>query len=136
MGPGTYTVLVKLDTARPITFGAAGERSLDAGYYAYTGSAFGPGGLSRVDRHRRVAAGENDTRHWHVDYLLGAEGTSWVGVWITPEADRECEIARSLSGDPITGIGATDCSCVSHLTYSADRESLVDSIATCHEDPA
>ncbi len=42
----------------------------------YTGSALGSGGFSRVERYRAVAAGENDARHWHVDYLLGDETTS------------------------------------------------------------
>ncbi|MFB6109287.1 MAG: DUF123 domain-containing protein [Halodesulfurarchaeum sp.] len=132
MAPGTYTILLALDQPTTITFGAAGERDLDAGYYAYTGSAFGPGGLSRVERHRRVHEGANDTRHWHVDYLLGADAVAWEGAWKTPNADRECAIAGSLAGAPIPGIGATDCGCSSHLRYSSRRHPLVRSIEAAH----
>ena len=70
MTGGTYTLVVSLE-ATTLTFGAAGERSLRAGPHAYIGSALG-GGFTRVERHRELVAGERDTRHWHIDYLLGA----------------------------------------------------------------
>lgn len=127
MATGTYSLLLQLRRDTRITFGAAGERALDAGWYVYTGSAFGPGGLSRVDRHRRVASGENETRHWHVDYLLCADSSHWAGAWTAPR-DAECVIADRLPGDAVPGIGATDCGCPSHLTYSPERESLVEAL--------
>lgn len=132
MDPGTYTILLALDRPTTVTFGAAGDRDLAAGYYAYTGSAFGPGGLSRVDRHRRIYEGDNDTRHWHIDYLLGAEAVRWDGVWKTVGADRECAIAGSLAGTPVSGVGATDCGCPSHLRYNERRDPLVRSIEAAH----
>lgn len=128
MERGTYTLLVALEVPTEIEFGAAGRRELEAGWYAYTGSAFGPGGLKRVDRHRRVADGRNETRHWHVDYLLGARDTTLEGVWTGPGLDAECDVAKSLPGEPIQGIGATDCSCPSHLTYSSSKATLVEEI--------
>jgi Uri superfamily endonuclease len=127
MDGGTYTIVLKLEAPTTIEFGAAGKRGLDTGLYAYTGSAFGPGGLSRIDRHRRVYRGESDTRHWHIDYLLGAPETSWVDVRTTP-ADAECEIARALPGEPIPGIGASDCRCVSHLTAVESRDRFLEAI--------
>ncbi len=68
---GTYTLLIALAKPATIAVGALGECEFSAGRYAYTGSAFGPGGFSRVDRHREVASGDRDVRHWHIDYLLG-----------------------------------------------------------------
>ena len=127
MESGTYSILLELPQETRIEFGAAGERVLAPGWYAYTGSAFGPGGLSRVERHRRVARDENETRHWHVDYLLGAARSRWDGVWTTPR-DAECEIARQLPGEPVTGIGATDCDCTSHLRYSPDRGPMAEAL--------
>ena len=127
MEAGTYSILLELPRETRIEFGAAGERVLDAGWYAYTGSAFGPGGLSRVERHRRVARGENDTRHWHVDYLLGAAPSRWDGVWTTTR-DAECMVAGQLPGEAIQGIGATDCDCASHLQYTPDRASMVQAL--------
>lgn len=128
MDPGTYTLLVALEEPARITFGAVGTRDLDAGYYTYTGSAFGPGGLSRVTRHREVATGERTTRHWHVDYLIGHDDTIFLDAWTAPGADAECRFARSIDGRPIPGIGATDCDCPSHVHYGSDREHLVASL--------
>ena len=124
MEPGTYSILLELPREIRIEFGAAGERVLSAGWYTYTGSAFGPGGLSRVERHRRVARGENGTRHWHVDYLLGADSTRWDGVWTTTR-DAECQIAAALPGDRVEGIGATDCGCQSHLRFTSEKVKTV-----------
>ena len=132
MNTGTYTLLLELEAKTSITFGAAGTRHLKAGYYAYTGSALGPGGLSRVDRHRAVCTGANPTRHWHVDYILGASETTWEGSWTAP-VDAECRVARTIPGKPIAGIGATDCDCDSHLTYSPERRLLVDGLESVYE---
>ncbi|MFW6457796.1 MAG: GIY-YIG nuclease family protein [Halodesulfurarchaeum sp.] len=132
MEPGTYTILLELPRRRSVTFGAAGERTLDPGYYAYTGSAFGPGGLSRVQRHRELLLGKRDTRHWHIDSLLGLESTEWVDAWRSPHLDRECSIAQSLVGTVVEGIGATDCSCSGHLVYHSQKTPLAESIAAAH----
>lgn len=133
MDQGTYTLLLELETSTAITFGAAGTRHLDAGYYAYTGSAMGPGGLSRVNRHRKVCVGTNETRHWHIDYLLGSSETTWVGVWSAAVAN-ECDIAQTLPGTGIEGICASDCACVSHLTYSSSRDTLVNGLEATYSD--
>ena len=52
---GTYLLAVAVDDPATVEVGALGERAFDAGTYAYVGSAFGPGGFSRVDRHRSAA---------------------------------------------------------------------------------
>lgn len=112
---GTYSLLVELTTPAVIEVGALGEIAFDAGRYAYTGSAFGPGGFARIDRHRELAAGERDVRHWHVDYLLGHPEATIEAVWISPGTDRECSIAGSLPGGAVAGFGSSDCDCETHL---------------------
>ena len=113
---GTYTLVVSLE-ATTLTFGAAGERSLRAGPYAYIGSALGGGGFTRVGRHRELVAGERDTRHWHIDYLLGAPESTLVGDRRLPGCDAECAVAAALRkrADPVPGLGASDCDCPTHL---------------------
>lgn len=129
---GTYTLLVRVDRAVDIDVGALGVREYPRGYYAYTGSAFGSGGFSRIERHQRVAAGDHDVRHWHVDYLLGDPTTRLVEVAKSPGVDAECEIARSLPGRSVPDFGASDCDCGSHLTHAADRTELSAAIERVH----
>ncbi|MFB6266502.1 MAG: DUF123 domain-containing protein [Halodesulfurarchaeum sp.] len=132
MSAGTYTLLIELPVPRSITFGAAGVRELEAGWYAYTGSALGPGGFRRVERHREIASGERETRHWHVDYLLGEGSSSLDAVWTTEGSEAECEIAASIGGEAIPGIGASDCTCDTHLRFGRRRADLAKRIARAH----
>ena len=134
MTPGTYTLVLELESPRTVSFGAAGERHLQSGWYAYTGSAFGPGGLSRVSRHRRVDSGENETRHWHIDYVLGLESATIRYVRTLVDQQVECVIAETIEGEPIDGIGATDCSCNSHLLYRADETELRKAVRDAYRD--
>lgn len=124
-GPGTYVFLIDLAEPARIQFGAAGSRELDAGRYAYVGSAFGPGGISRVDRHRELADGRRDTRHWHVDYLLGHDAASIDGVLAETGVDRECAVAVALGNTgEMLPLGAADCDCVGHIVHETGDESL------------
>jgi endonuclease-3 len=129
---GTYTLVVELGRARTIEVGALGEHRFPAGWYAYTGSAFGPGGFARVDRHYELAAGERSTRHWHIDYFLGDEAASIRGDVRTPDADIECAVASDLPSAPIDGFGASDCSCSSHLAHATDGAALREAVSTAH----
>jgi len=121
---GTYTLLIRVEEPATVSVGALGDVRFEEALYAYTGSAFGAGGLSRIDRHARVASGDNEARHWHVDYLLGAEEATLVGAFVTPD-DAECAVARAVEGDCVPRFGASDCSCASHLkrtTHAAVKE--------------
>lgn len=129
---GTYTLVIGLAEPAAIEVGALGIHELPPGSYAYTGSAFGPGGFSRIDRHRELARGERDTRHWHIDYLLGHPAATIEAVVRTPEADVECAVARALPDAGIDGFGASDCDCGSHLA-SADR-GLPAAVERAHRD--
>jgi endonuclease-3 len=138
LAPGTYTLIVGLDADAVVRFGAAGERDLPSGWYAYVGSAFGPGGLGRVERHRELARGDRDVRHWHVDYLLGHPAATVVEAVTTADADRECTIADTLADAPgveaVEGLGASDCACRSHLLGTDRRDRLLDAVRAAHGD--
>lgn len=129
---GTYTLLVALSEPAVLTVGALGERRFEAGWYAYVGSANGPGGFSRIDRHRELAAGERDVRHWHVDYLLGHSETTLVAVEQTSGVDGECAVAEAIGGDSVAGFGCSDCGCESHLFYREERRALFEAVEVAH----
>lgn len=138
MSGGTYTLVLERRGDDAIEVGALGERPFPAGWYAYTGSALGSGGFGRVDRHRAVAAGENDTRHWHVDYLLGDPATAIDRV-VTTAADAECAVASAVDGPAaegfgrVDGFGCSDCDCRSHLAYHERRDRLLHAVSAAHD---
>ena len=128
---GTYTLVLELREDATIEVGALGSHTFAAGHYAYTGSAFGAGGLSRVDRHRELAAGDREVRHWHVDYLLCQPATRLVDVVTSEESDVECAVAGRLPDGPVTGFGSSDCDCESHLARLDGRP--VETVRAAHE---
>jgi endonuclease-3 len=130
---GTYTLLIELERPATVDVGSIGTVELPAGHYAYTGSALGPGGLARVDRHREIAAGERDVAQWHVDHLLSLDGASVAAAVRSPGADAECDVAAAVDGDDVEGFGATDCDCDSHLTHAPEREGLYESAWAAHQ---
>jgi len=130
---GTYTLVCSLDREATLAVGALGEVTLPAGGYAYTGSALGAGGYSRVDRHRRIAAGEHDVRHWHVDYLTGHPATTLRGVALAPDRDLECAVARELGGGPVAGFGASDCDCETHLAGTPSAAAVERAVRSAYE---
>jgi len=130
---GTYTLVFSLPSAVAIQVGALGEHRFPAGGYCYTGSALGSGGFSRIDRHRRVAADQHDVRHWHVDYVGGHSDTEVVAVERTPEQDCECAVAQELGAGPISGFGASDCSCETHLSRFETVDAAVERAAEVHD---
>jgi endonuclease-3 len=133
-GRGTYTLVCSLDADADVTFGAAGERRLSEGTYAYVGTALGPGGFSRVDRHRELARGERDVRHWHVDYLLSHPASSVTAVVTTPSVDAECRVAATLRErvETVPDLGASDCDCGTHLFGPADHDDLTTAVEAAH----
>jgi endonuclease-3 len=131
---GTYTLLVELRDTASVEVGALGTHRLPAGWYAYTGSALGSGGFARVERHRELAAGERETRHWHIDYLLGHPAATLRDVVRSPGADIECEVAGGLPEGPIEGFGASDCGCRGHLARFDDRDGAVSAVERAHRE--
>ncbi|MEF8820891.1 MAG: GIY-YIG nuclease family protein [Halovenus sp.] len=130
---GTYTLVIELPEPADIVVGALGRITFDAGWYAYVGSALGSGGFSRIDRHRELAAGDRDTRHWHIDYLLGHPETRLDTVVTTAAVDGECPVARELGDDGVPAFGCSDCRCNSHLFFKPAREEMIVAVESAHE---
>lgn len=126
---GTYILSIELPRMADISVGSLGEVHFDPGYYAYVGSAFGPGGFSRLDRHRAVASGNHEVRHWHIDYLLGEESVTLSDVQRLAGRDCECALATRLGESMIADFGASDCQCRSHLAYHPTAQSLQQAVA-------
>jgi len=137
-GPGSYVLVVAVAEPTTIEVGALGDREFTPGGYAYVGSAFGPGGLTRVDRHRELADGDRETRHWHIDYLLGATATRLATVETYPAEDIECALATAFAEagcEPVVDFGASDCDCGSHL-WELDGTSLPEAVKTVSRETA
>ena len=132
MSSGIYTLLIRLDAPAEITVGALGERTFDRGWYAYTGSALGPGGFARVERHRELAVGDRNARHWHVDYLLGHPNATLEEAVTSPGTGAECSVARGVEGRAVPGVGASDCDCDSHLSFAPEQSTLEASVRKAH----
>ncbi|MFB6115543.1 MAG: DUF123 domain-containing protein [Candidatus Nanohalobium sp.] len=120
MRKGSYILLVELEEDFRIEIGGD-EKLLKKGFYTYFGSAFGPGGLKRIKRHREVSKGEREVRHWHIDYLTGLEVSEIIESVKFPQQDIECELA-SEAENYVENFGSTDCSCGSHLSYFNSRQ--------------
>lgn len=115
MGKGVYVLVIEAHGQTEV--GSLGSQSFD-GVYLYVGSALGPGGFMRVERHRAVAEGRNKTRRWHIDYLLGIGQLKGALLFETADKAMECALAEQLGrcAEPaIAGFGASDCRCSTHL---------------------
>lgn len=116
---GTYVLILRSIAAGSVQVGRWGRLDVVPGYYAYVGSAFGPGGvLARVSRHLRP----RKPRRWHIDYL--SRLTEVEAVWYSHEPVRlEHRWARALGKLPgmigVAGLGCSDCDCRAHLFASA-----------------
>ena len=133
MNAGIYTLVLRLGEAKDFEVGALGFIHFSEGYLAYTGSGRGPGGLKRVDRHKKVMNGVNPSRKWHIDYLL--PHTSLVEVIISHTSDDlECQIAAKIGSQlpSVPKFGCTDCKCPSHLHYSNDIDRVLDAVLRAH----
>jgi len=120
---GAYVLIIELREPREIVVGKLGEVLFPGGYYTYTGSAMGGGGISRrVERHLR----REKRLRWHIDYFLEFAEIKSVLVFES-EIKIECMInqrAASLFNAEIVapGFGAGDCGegCGSHLLRIPD----------------
>ncbi len=106
-----------------LAVGALGLIRIPAGYYVYTGSALGAGGLrARLQRHIKGPA----RLRWHVDYLRAK--AKLIEIWVAPGAQRREHLwARALAqvaDGSIPRFGASDCRCPSHLFRFGRRPAL------------
>jgi Uri superfamily endonuclease len=146
-------LILRLPHATTIDVGRLGRFSFPVGWYAYVGSARGPGGLmARISRHLRSPK----PLHWHIDYLrpyalpvhvwyamdartdaadrrrsgTDALPTSAMSAMSTGTRKRECTWARALStlpgaSVPIPRFGASDCRCPAHLVHFTTSPDLM-----------
>ena len=131
---GTYGLVYAVSDRIAPAVGALGTRAFPQGGYVYVGSALGAGGFARIDRHERVARGDHDTRHWHVDYLGGHDAVSLAADRRVSGRDVECALADQLRGDEsrsvnavdaCAGFGASDCDCPTHLVGFPDADAAL-----------
>ena len=122
--PGTYVLLLRNPRSVRVRAGSLGLCDFPRGWYLYTGSAFGPGGLAaRIGRHLRP----DKSCRWHIDYLTAALPVR--RVWLTTSPLRaECawaDLLARLGGVPaVKGFGASDCTCAAHLFRFPARPAL------------
>jgi Uri superfamily endonuclease len=121
--PGTYILIIDLPEPATTKVGSLGALTFDRGYYLYVGSALG--GLDgRLRRH----LASTKRPHWHVDHVLSLGRI--VEIWYALGLARmECAWAETLRCWPEAApfgapLGASDCSCFTHLFYSAQRPSF------------
>lgn len=119
MDKGIYALILRA-SGMTVRVGALGDITIPKGYLIYVGSALGPGGLIRVQRHLSTS---NDRRkpHWHIDYLLQDRGTSIISsVSAATKSRLECSLAEAIGGACIPKFGSSDCKCRSHLFARPD----------------
>lgn len=108
---GTYVLLLSLDLGKDILIGR-GRNSFHlhfrAGYYAYVGSAHGPGGLkSRINRHLK----KEKKYVWHIDYLRkeAQPVEMWVDVHEKKLEKLWADALIAMKGSqPVENFGNTD----------------------------
>ena len=116
--PGSYLIIGRLDNEILLNSGRFSGHELLRGYYVYSGSAFGPGGLfSRISRHLNP----DTKRFWHFDHLKA--NLCFIEVLFSAISNsQECDfikVVQTIEGIsfPLKLFGASDCrqKCPAHL---------------------
>ena len=123
--PATYALILSSVSDRWIEIGKLGKFLIQPGYYIYAGSAFGPGGLkARIAHHARTS----QRPHWHIDYLRSILFLNevWYSYHSARHEHQWADAFRHLEGAtlPISGFGASDCRCKSHLLLFSTQPSV------------
>lgn len=119
--PASYVLLLHLPYSSSVTIGKLGERSLEAGYYTYVGSAR-RNAQWRLLRHIK---GDAAKKRWHIDYLRAV--TDSIAVYVFHhDLMGECQLAAEVGATPgaevpIARFGASDCRCPAHLFSHGER---------------
>lgn len=131
--PGTYALLFFCRKSFQAHVGKLGRIHASPGYWIYVGSAFGPGGLqSRLGHHLKPSR----RPRWHLDYIKSY--MSPMGIWTTTDTVKREHDWAGLLADfsgatlPISGFGASDCSCRSHLIRLPHRPSFARFVKKIH----
>jgi Uri superfamily endonuclease len=119
MDKGIYTLILRSEGS-VIRVGALGEINIPKGHLIYVGSAQGPGGLIRVNRHL-MAAHDGRKPHWHIDYLVRDPSIRIIASISAATGEKlECRLADLIGGADIPKFGCSDCRCESHLFLRSD----------------
>ncbi len=116
--PGSYLLILRMPGSTEIQVGRLGRIGFGPGWYAYAGSAFGPGGLAARLRHHLAPV---QKQHWHIDYLRAEAKVMEIWMAVGPPS-REHDWAAVLAkaprpGKAVSGFGCSDCRCPSHLLH-------------------
>ena len=122
---GTYVLIFELRSLFRLSVGKLGIFSFPAGWYAYTGSALGPGGLpARIRHHLRITA----RPHWHMDYLRprGYIREIWYDQGPCYDEHRWAACLQSMprSVTVVPRFGSSDCRCETHLVHFSARPGI------------
>ncbi len=120
--PGSYLLILMLPGPKEIQVGRLGPIRFGPGWYAYAGSAFGPGGLAaRLGHHLRPV----QKRHWHIDYLRVEAMVVEIWMAVGPPSQEHAWAALLAkapgAGKWVRGFGCSDCKCPSHLLHFDNR---------------
>ena len=114
---GVYCLLLQNDPCN-LRVGSLGTIAFRGGWHLYVGSALGPGGFSRVERHHLLASRKDRKPRWHIDALLLSPAFTLAGACCgATSLSLECDLARAVGGESVPGFGCSDCCCASHLFY-------------------
>jgi len=121
---GGYVLVMELEKGQEISVGSLGRSYFPTGFYAYCGSALA-GFKARLNRHLI----KNKKPKWHIDYLLNEAEIREIILCQTVKR-LECLLSQALGGELtyIPHFGCSDCHCKSHLFFSTDKDSLVETI--------
>lgn len=121
-GKGTYLLVLYCQNQFSTHVGRLGLVKFEEGYYLYTGSAFGGGGVkARVGRHLTA----QPSKHWHIDYVKNKMDI--VEAWyVIGEKNYEHLWSEKIEkvmelNVPCNNMGSTDCKCKSHFFFSKKR---------------
>jgi len=122
---GTYVLILKLKSEQGLLVGKLGRFTFPSGWYAYVGSALGPGGLAARLRHHLHLAGRP---HWHMDFLRPCAGIREIWYSYSLTFDEHCwaDILQRMAGTRTIapGFGSSDCRCATHLIYFATQPAI------------
>lgn len=121
---GIYVLLIGINKDMQRRIGSLGEVYFSRGIYAYVGSA--QNNLEkRIARH----TAKRKKKFWHIDYLLDSASARILKVFYKEAGkEEECRTAKKLSekGRAISGFGASDCNCKSHLFQIKCEKDILD----------
>lgn len=121
MTEGVYILLFENEPCH-LSVGALGTLWLKGGWHGYVGSALGPGGFARVQRHIDLHRQGNRSPMWHIDrILLSPHFHLRYAICGSTGERKECSLARLLCSGDGSGFGASDCRCATHLFYRSQN---------------